>query len=218
MQTRHDAPSSLPSETLYNRLYHEVRAQGWPGWGGEARLALASAQLQRIFADDRVPRTGRVLELGCGEGHLCRHLAARGFETTGVDISQVAIDWAREKSGGHSIRFLQGNLCDPQLLPAENFELVIDGNCLHCIIGEDRSRFLANVRRWLAPGGIFFVSSLGSQTEDTQILLRDKLPYRQLPSLDTLQSELEAAGFQVWGAQTHARGQTNHLNLFARPE
>ena len=41
---------------------------------------------------------GEVLELGCGEGHIARLLAGKGYRVTGVDISPTAIQWAKEKT------------------------------------------------------------------------------------------------------------------------
>jgi methylase of polypeptide subunit release factors len=38
-----------------------------------------------------LPRTGRALEIACGEGQLAAWLAHRGLEVTAVDISPVAL-------------------------------------------------------------------------------------------------------------------------------
>ena len=40
------------------------------------------------------------------------------------------------------------------------FDVVIDGSCLHCLIGNDRARCLAEVRRILRFEGVFVVSSM----------------------------------------------------------
>jgi len=87
------------------------------------------------------------------------------------------------------------------------FDIVIDGQCLHCLIGEDRGACLAEVRRILRPGGVFFVSSMVAppKSDDARAcfdadrgwLLRDGKPYRTLKSLDDLASELSQAGFAI---------------------
>lgn len=41
--------------------------------------------------------TQRVLEIGCGFGHLSAELSALGFDAIGVDISETAISKARQK-------------------------------------------------------------------------------------------------------------------------
>lgn len=43
--------------------------------------------------------SGPILDLGCGEGWLCRELNERGFETYGLDANQTLVKAAREFSG-----------------------------------------------------------------------------------------------------------------------
>jgi len=50
----------------------------------------------------RAPR--RVLDIGCGEGWLCRALAEHGIETTGVDVVPALIETARAIAGGGDYR------------------------------------------------------------------------------------------------------------------
>ena len=56
------------------------------------RLATDRAMLNAIRAHQ--PR--RVLDLGCGEGWLCRALAAEDVETLGLDASAPLIEAARQ--------------------------------------------------------------------------------------------------------------------------
>ncbi|MCK5752828.1 MAG: class I SAM-dependent methyltransferase, partial [Mycobacterium sp.] len=53
---------------------------------------------------------GRALDLGCGEGDDARWLAARGWSVTAVDISQVAIDRARELHSADGITWLRSDI------------------------------------------------------------------------------------------------------------
>jgi SAM-dependent methyltransferase len=62
----------------------------------------------------RVPRGQRVLEIGCGCGHLLAALEpSRGV---GVDASPRAIAAAQQRYGGNHLRFLAGDIGDPQVL------------------------------------------------------------------------------------------------------
>ena len=59
----------------------------------------------------RVPPGERVLDLGCGAGHLLAALEpSRGV---GIDISAPAIRDARERYGSERLRFLEGDASDP---------------------------------------------------------------------------------------------------------
>jgi SAM-dependent methyltransferase len=42
----------------------------------------------------------------------------------------------------------------------ETFDLVIDGRCLHCIIGDDRRQFLSAAHRVLHPGGFLHINTM----------------------------------------------------------
>jgi len=64
---------------IYDSLYADARLRGWSGWGGDARIANGPSGLQRITEKSYVPQSGPALELGCGEGHFCRLLAAHGY-------------------------------------------------------------------------------------------------------------------------------------------
>ena len=80
----------------------------------------------------------------------------------GTDISEAAIAWAEEAFAerGLSGSFHQGSVCAMPWLAEKSFDVVIDGACLHCLIGNDRTRCLQDRRRILGPDGVFVVSSM----------------------------------------------------------
>lgn len=205
-------------QPLYDSLYESAIQKGWSGWGGDDRLAEGPKQVACILAQPCVPRTGKALELGCGEGYLCRLLAQRGYDVTGVDISSVAIRWANEKNIilKTNIRYYQGDLCNADFPGLGQFNLIVDGNCFHCIIGESRPVFLKNVYANLSDNGIFFVSSLYSQDADNNITFRGGEPYRYIPTCENLKDEICQAGFVVLVKLTHKRSDHDHINLFCK--
>jgi len=44
------------------------------------------------------PNGGKLLEIGCGTGHCSEYFGSKGFEVTGVDISERMIAVARQKN------------------------------------------------------------------------------------------------------------------------
>ena len=132
------------------------------GWDDTEQLAANVASMERVLQWPTFPRKGRVLELGCGAGNICIELAKRGFDVYGVDIAPTAIEWARKNSllAGVAGVFSVGNVLELADLKDATFDVVLDGHCLHCIIGDDRLRFFANARRLLRPGGTFLVRTM----------------------------------------------------------
>jgi SAM-dependent methyltransferase len=139
---------------IHDGVYARKRTDGQSvGWLDEESTAFYLGRLEG-WIGNRAP--GRLLELGCGAGDQSLWLAAQGFEVSGIDISPTAIEWAREKAGerGLNASFDVGNVLE---LPFTDgaFDYVLDGACWHCIVGEDRKRFVAEAARVLRPGGTF---------------------------------------------------------------
>jgi 2-polyprenyl-3-methyl-5-hydroxy-6-metoxy-1,4-benzoquinol methylase len=106
---------------------------------------------------------GKALEVGCGTGTNSIWLARQGFDVTGLDLSEVAIQRAEKKAGeaGVACRFMAGDfLSDP--VPGAPYTFVYDRGCLHTFDRpKDRSRFAARVAELLGPDGLWF-SLIGS--------------------------------------------------------
>lgn len=69
---------------------------------------------------------GRALDLACGEGRNAVWLAEQGWQVTGVDFSEVAIEKARRLATARKVEveWLVADLLQFQL-PSEAFELVL---------------------------------------------------------------------------------------------
>src|ERR1019366_3143871 len=80
---------------------------------GDTRRQIALNWMRRLRADNGI---SRVLELGCGFGHLTDKLRQDGFAAVGADISKTAIDKAREINP--SSVFVQANVADFDVLAA----------------------------------------------------------------------------------------------------
>jgi len=151
----------------------------------------------------------KVLELGCGAGNLSHILARHGFSVVGIDISPAAIDWAREIAleRGLAADFRCGDVVTLDGLADAEFQHVVDGHCLHCIIGNDRALCLRSVRRVIAPEGRFYVVSMVGEVLDplrrdnfdptTQTLFAKGVPVRHIGTPDSVAQEIEAAGFSI---------------------
>ena len=96
----------------------------------------------------------RVLVPGCGRGHDASAWAKAGFDTTGMDLAEIALSDAREKYESlPNLAFFPGNFLDEK--PQEPYDLIFE-HTLYCAIDparrEDYAKSLPN---WLKQGGYF---------------------------------------------------------------
>ena len=91
---------------------------------------------------------GEVLDLGCGEGRLCRDLKARGYHTIGIDASPQAIAAARAADPGGRYEIADAASTG---LPAASVDVVAALMSLQDI--DDLTGAVAEATRVLRPGG-----------------------------------------------------------------
>jgi len=95
---------------------------------------------------------GRVLDLGCGHGRNGAWLAQRGWDVTGVDFSDVALDAARAAAPG--AEWVRADL--REYAPAESdYDLVL--YAFVQLPAAERGAILDRAASALAPGGTLLV-------------------------------------------------------------
>ena len=92
----------------------------------------------------------RVLDLGCGNGIPAARELARRFEVTGVDLSRVQIERARELVPG--ARFVCADMAALELAPA-SFDAVIAFFSLINLPLDEQPALIGRIAEWLVPGG-----------------------------------------------------------------
>ncbi|MFQ5875681.1 MAG: class I SAM-dependent methyltransferase [Dehalococcoidia bacterium] len=114
---------------------------------------------------DRLKLKGWALDLGCGAGRHCIHLARSGFDTWGFDVSRKALEKAalNLRTAGTSARLTQGDMGN---LPYGDglFDLVVSINVTHHADSEGVRRNASEICRVLRPGG-YLIATL-STTRD----------------------------------------------------
>jgi ubiquinone/menaquinone biosynthesis C-methylase UbiE len=118
---------------------------------------LLSPLYRRIAADvARVaPDGARVLEVGCGPGHLSTRIAHHGFDVTGLDLDPAMIARAQANTdragnrGGRHPSFLVGDVA-ALAFPDRSFDLVVSTLSMHH--WADPAAGLAEIGRVLRPG------------------------------------------------------------------
>ncbi len=98
----------------------------------------------------------RVLDIGCGQGRLSRHLARLGAEVTGVDLSAEMLDRART-AGPADITYIQADITgQPTWWDGQPFDGCTCEMALMDI--DDLAGALSAVAAVLRPGGWFAAS------------------------------------------------------------
>ncbi|CAM4054864.1 class I SAM-dependent methyltransferase [Saccharibacillus endophyticus] len=100
----------------------------------------------------------KVLDLCCGMGRHSLSLAEKGYEVTGMDLSDVLLDEAKKTDGSENVNWVQGDMRELPLAD-EEFGAVVNLFTSFGYFKEDAEhvRVLKEIRRVLRPGGRFIV-------------------------------------------------------------
>lgn len=144
-----DASLAAHESGWWNSFY-EDRARPCPFFGACPDESLAKWVQQGLI------RPGRAIELGCGNGRNAIFLARHGFSVEGVDYSQTAIDWARDRitEAGATVSLTCQSVFELDL-GAGTHDLVYDSGCFHHIPPHRRNGYVDLVVNALKPGGWF---------------------------------------------------------------
>jgi ubiquinone/menaquinone biosynthesis C-methylase UbiE len=137
----------------WDQIYRGYPMASW-GWElGKPRPILVE------FVEKELIKKGKVLDLCCGAGTNTVYLAKKSFEVTAIDISQRAIEYAREKAKDANVKinFMIQSFVDLSF-GDEEFDFVFDMGCFHHVEIVDRSKFIKGVHRVLKKGGDYLLT------------------------------------------------------------
>jgi 2-polyprenyl-3-methyl-5-hydroxy-6-metoxy-1,4-benzoquinol methylase len=165
---------------------------------------------------ERVPAGGAILDLGCGCGvPLARDLAASGYEVTGVDLSDVQVERARQLVPAAS--FLRADATQVELLPS-SFDAVVSLYALIHMPLDEQPSLLGRIGRWLRPGG-WFLATTGQRawtgTEDGWLGGEAPMWWSHADAA-TYRAWIEQAGLSVVAQEVIPEGKGAHALFWAR--
>ncbi|MBF0165853.1 MAG: class I SAM-dependent methyltransferase [Magnetococcales bacterium] len=107
----------------------------------------------------RAIRKGHFLDLGTGPGTQAVWLARQGFQVTGSDLSQTALDAARHYAhdAGVEVTWVIDDILNTTLNGP--FDWIFDRGCFHVLPPERRADYVATLHRLLAPGGLLLLKT-----------------------------------------------------------
>lgn len=104
---------------------YATELQNFNDHGDEGEIWFGEDSLFRVLRwfdknEDKVPKTAKILDLGCGNGVTCVHLAQEGFNhVAGVDYSPDAIALSRKLAEKHDAQGLTFEV-GPQFNPLKS--------------------------------------------------------------------------------------------------
>lgn len=115
----------------------------------------------------------KILDLGCGTGHMAGKIAESGAQVTGVDRSEEMIRQAR--AAYPAIRF---EVADATKVPLDGaFDAVFSNATLHWI--KEPERVVAEIARLLRPGGRF-VAEFGGRGNVAELVAAMERAWKNL--------------------------------------
>jgi SAM-dependent methyltransferase len=133
----------------------------------------------------------RVLDLGCGNGVPGTRLLAERYDVTGLDLSPVQIERARELVPG--ARFVCGDMTAAEFAPA-SFDAVVAYFSIINVPVSRQAALIARVATWLAPGG-WLLATVGRVAQTG--IERD---FRGVKGATMFWSYADVADYRAWFA------------------
>jgi 2-polyprenyl-3-methyl-5-hydroxy-6-metoxy-1,4-benzoquinol methylase len=136
----------MDTTDFYERYWQKEAGRGF---------AVPERQAKLHKALQGLPSGSPVLDAGCGKGEFSFYLAQLGYQVTGIDISEVAVEKARQSTPqGH---FETASLDTKLPFPAEQFAAVWCTEVLEHLF--DVHIALAELNRVLKPNGLLVLTT-----------------------------------------------------------
>ncbi len=114
---------------------------------------------EKAFAKYIPGKVKRVFEPGCGSGRLVVEMAERGFQVTGLDLNQPALDYCKEQldKKGLKATLINGDMTKFELKRPADAAFNTINTFRHLLTEEDAVKHLKCVAANLRPGGIYIL-------------------------------------------------------------
>jgi SAM-dependent methyltransferase len=158
------------------------------------QLVLGAMRFKKELYLSKLPRTGKLLDFGCADGHIAEIFSE--FDYYGVDIDPVAIEAAKRRFHDlPNMHFIAADLCSRPFLQDE-FDHILFACTIHHLDDESLRGLLKELHYCMKANGVIHIFDLVRQTKDgwSQKLMRrlDQGKYtRELPQIVSLIESLE---------------------------
>jgi SAM-dependent methyltransferase len=122
------------------------------------------ADLKKELEDRRIKNGGKFLDLGTGPATQAIALSKLGFDVTGTDVSESAIERAKKLS--KDINFVVDDILNSKL-EDNQFDYIFDRGCFHVLEPKDRPHYVSKVKSLLNSNGMLFLKTFSTQEPRT---------------------------------------------------
>ena len=133
---------------------------GFTPWDGHQ----LPVRLRELVEGEAAIPAGKALDVGCGTGDTTIYLAQHGWDATGIDFVERALEKARIKGEreGANIRWLKADVTAlGQYQLGGGFNLVVDNGLLHGLSDEGRAAYVRELSPLTADGGRLLIVGFG---------------------------------------------------------
>jgi SAM-dependent methyltransferase len=139
----------MPPDSVLDQAYSDAASEDYVGEEAGQR---ETARRVLSAIERHQPQRGTILDLGCWVGFLLSEAERRGWQAKGVEPSEFASAYARERLG---LDVVTAGLFDADL-PSEAFQAVTLGDVIEHLTAPGDA--LARIRDLLAPGGVLWMA------------------------------------------------------------
>jgi 2-polyprenyl-3-methyl-5-hydroxy-6-metoxy-1,4-benzoquinol methylase len=172
------------------------------------RLNFITESLQK-----EIPPGGRVLDVGCGNGVISRHLGQFGYQVLGIDISEKTIEMARFKNKLRNVRF-EAISAEALTAQGQQYDAVICSEVLEHL--HQPGQLLQTIYQSLKDNGLLVVTVPNGNGPRELCVTRPMLKARSNPGLWAAISKVKGLlGYKGTTVQSQADN-LDHVQFFTR--
>jgi cyclopropane fatty-acyl-phospholipid synthase-like methyltransferase len=174
-----------------------------------------AADLAFVVRHIGVEPPGRLLDVPCGAGRHAVGLARRGYDVTGVDLSEDAVSRAAASAGALPVRFIRADMRDLSAEAPLDGALCL-GNSLGYFGAAGLRTFLRRLAQSVSPGGRVILDSYTCAESilpfaDERDIAFDGGTYAARLAYDAMTSTLKTEAKLTLGGETHRLLYAHHI-------
>ncbi len=141
----------MTSREEFEKVYSEPGAR----WTMEEPPAIL-----RELVEKRIVLPCETLDIACGEGMYGIYLARKGFDVTGIDFSEKAIEYAKQNAEKAKVKVKFINLDVTNLAQIRRkFDFALEWGLLHHLTQDELVSYIPKVSETLRKGGLYLTAS-----------------------------------------------------------